>query len=187
MAPVGDRDPGRAITRTTDRRTGEQRRRGDRDYRRSIRRVVILLTLAYFLFAGLGVGLYYNARQAADARADAAIAVSTARAEKEARLAEKRAGIEATFQACKRSIPTFHQVNRFVHGAQGGFEDLLRNALQNHAATPPSNPQYQAQIRNIARLRSRVAALSGIHFQAPTMKKCRDRRRDDLATLRGQI
>lgn len=133
-----------------------------------------------------GVSLDSNrhaAEHAATAAADAAAAKAIAEGERNARLAEKRAGIEATFQACKRSIPTFKKVNRFVNDTAGGWHDLLLNAIANHEATPPDNPQFHAQIGNIARLRRRVASAQAVVFPAPTEQKCRERRAEDLKAL----
>lgn len=125
----------------------------------------------------------HSAEHAAHAAADAAAAKAIAEGERSARLAEKRAGIEATFQACTRSIPTFKKVNRFVRDTAGGWNDLLLNAIANHAATSPDNPQFQAQIGNIQRLRDRVASARAVVFPAPTAKECRERRADDLKAL----
>lgn len=133
---------------------------------------------------GIAFGISLSAnRHAATAAADAAAARAIAEGERNARHAEKRAGVEATFQACKRSIPTFKKVNRFVNDTAGGWHDLLLNAIANHEVTPRSNPQFVAQIGNIKRLRERVASAHAVVFQAPTEKKCRDRRAEDLKTL----
>lgn len=178
--------PGSERRTKVDRRTGIARRRSDRDYRRDLRRIIILVLLAYFLLVGLGILLYWNAKQSADAKAKAAVAVATALTERTAREAEKRAGVQATYQACVRSIPTLINVNRFVNATKGGFQDLLTNAEANHAATPSDNPQYRAQVANIRRLKERVAATGAVKFPIPTRKACLDRRTEDLKLLSEQ-
>lgn len=163
--------------------------------RRWLLALVAAALIAYAGLAGFTVLLYVNGRhatrdaaeavaKAATAKANAAAARAIAEGERTARFAEKRAGVEATHAACVRSIPTLVNVNRFVDATKGGFEDLLTNAKVNHAATPPSNPQYQAQVENIARLQERVDATRKVQFPVPTRKNCDERRKEDLAALR---
>ncbi len=117
----------------------------------------------------LVVGMYFiNTRTSKTLANQAAAAAQVA--------AEKQATVLTDYRACVASIPQLTHVNEFVHGVQDLHETLLENSLANHVATPPGTAVYRQQIKNIAKLRLNVEAVSGVEFPVPTVKQCRAQR-----------
>ncbi len=117
--------------------------------------------IAYFGLACVVVALWVNfGRVATDQRRTAIV------------VAERGADIEAQYQVCLRSIPVLAQFNRFVKGVQSVDSALLRNSIASHEATDPASALYQAQIANIARLRSALGDTIGLTLPTVNRQAC---------------
>lgn len=135
--------------------------------------------VAYFGLVSVVVALYFLNSRTAQAQADSA-------RNEAVRIAEQRAAAESAYSRCADSIKPTRKVSTHVMGVNEAFQVLLANSIRNHQATPPSNPQYEAQQVNIRNLRKAIRKVAAVKsFPAPTVKECEQRRRDALAGIGG--
>jgi hypothetical protein len=89
------------------------------------------------------------------------------------RKADIAANAAAQYTSCVRSIPILKKFNRFAHGVNEVFLVLVENAIASHQATPHQTAVYDAQIKNLDRLRDGVHSVKGLSIPAPTLEKCK--------------
>ena len=93
------------------------------------------------------------------------------------RRAEVAANANAQYQQCVQSIPQLTKINRFIRGVQHEHSTLLKNSLASHAATPTDSALWQAQVKNIARLREANNEVKNVRFKIQTQASCIELRR----------
>lgn len=85
---------------------------------------------------------------------------------------ETAAARRARVETCIASIPTLNRVNNFVSGVRVVVLVLIANSQEVLAATPKSDPTYDARTKGLERLLN-VIPQTGIRFPVPTKASCK--------------
>ncbi len=135
-----------------------------RDLRRRVDTWHFWVGIAYFAIVAVIVALWVNYNQVSRDQSRTAQLVA-------ARHADVVANADAQYIQCVKSIPTLTRINLFLNGVQSVDGVLLKNSLAVHSVTP-AGPTFQAQIKNIARLRRALHDVSGVRFPVPSAASC---------------